>query len=238
MTVSGWGRWRLAVPAAAGLAGVLFVASAVSSDGTDLRAGSADLPALVSERAGAVDELTRRVDDLQADVDRLSAAVDDETVRNLRRQVAAIEDVSGMTAVDGPGLVVTLDDAPVQRLSDDVDANVLVVHQQDIQAFVNALWRGGAVAVSLQGQRLVSTTAVKCVGNTVVIEQVPYAPPYVIEAVGDQESLLRAMDDTPGVGFFRDDAKTYGLGLDVSRSSRIDISAYEGRPAMDYARPL
>lgn len=229
------GPWRAAVPLTMGLAGLLFVASAVNSDGADLRPSGADLQTLVSERAHTVDDLVERVDDAQVDVDRLGAAVDDEAVRDLRRQVAALEGVAGLTPVTGSGLIVTLDDAPADQSPDRVDANALVVHQQDIQAFVNALWRGGAVAVSLQGQRLVSTTAVKCVGNTVVIEQVPYAPPYVIEAVGDQAALLRAMDESPGVRLFRADARAYELELRVDRTERVDVPAYKGRPALDYA---
>ncbi len=231
-------RWRLAVPVAAALAGTLFVASAVSSGGTDLRPGGADLQALVSDRAQDVDQLTRRLDELQADVDRLGAEVADKDVRDLRRKASAVEDAAGLTPVSGPGVVVTLDDAPAGQASDDVDANVLVVHQQDIQAFVNALWTGGAVAMTLQGRRLVSTTAVKCVGNTVVIEGVPYAPPYVIEAVGDDEAFTQALAASPSVGFYREDAKTYGLGLDVDRVSALDVPAYAGRPVMEHARPL
>ena len=79
----------------------------------------------------------------------------------------------------------TLTDAPRSVDVPGLDPNVLVVHQQDIQAFVNALWAGGAEAISLQGQRLISTTGIKCVGNTVVLDGVPYSPPYVIEAIGD-----------------------------------------------------
>lgn len=230
-------RWRHAVPVAMAVAGVLFAASAVSSAGTDLRPGGTDLQTLVSDRARAVDRLTTSVDDLQVDVERLGAAVDDETVRDLRRRVAAVEDVAGLTPVSGPGMVVTLDDSP-EEPSDGPDANVLVVHQQDIQAFVNALWTGGAVAMTLQGRRLVSTTAVKCVGNTVVIEGVPYAPPYVIKAVGDTDAFLGSLRATPAVGFYRDDAKQYGLGLDVDEVAHLDLPAYEGRPVMDHARVL
>ena len=87
----------------------------------------------------------------------------------------------------GPGVRVTLTDAPKSVDPEGVDPNLLVVHQQDIQAFVNALWVGGAEAISLQGQRLISTTGIKCVGNTVVLDGVPYSPPYVIEAIGDTD---------------------------------------------------
>ena len=82
--------------------------------------------------------------------------------------------------VRGPGLTVTLDDAPERRdrLGGHATPNDLVVHQQDIQAVVNALWAGGAEAMTIQGQRVIATTGIKCVGNTVVLHGVPYSPPY------------------------------------------------------------
>ena len=96
----------------------------------------------------------------------------------------------GSSRCTGPAVTVTLSDAPkaeVDRAVKDgkTTADQLVVHQQDIQAVVNALWSGGAEAMTLQKQRVVSTTGIKCVGNTVVLHGVPYAPPYVITAVGD-----------------------------------------------------
>ena len=230
--------WKLAVPVTAALAGALFVASAVSSGGTDLRSSGTDLRSVVTERAREVDALKGRVEALQSEVDRLAAAVEDDAVRKLQRRIAVVGRAAGLTAVSGAGVVVTLEDAPIDDVADDVDANVLVVHQQDIQAFVNAMWTGGAVAVSLQGRRLVSTTAVKCVGNTVVIEGVPYAPPYVIAAVGDPDALLRALDGSPSVRFYREDARTYGLGLDVERSEQVGVPGYEGRPVMLHAEPM
>ena len=94
----------------------------------------------------------------------------------------------------GPTVSVTLDDAPSSVAANGVDADLLVVHQQDIQAVVNALWSGGAEAMTIQGQRVISTTGIKCVGNTVVLHGVPYAPPYVISAIGDQDRLEAALD--------------------------------------------
>ena len=65
---------------------------------------------------------------------------------------------AGFTPVTGPPVTVTLDDAPASITADGVDPDLLVVHQQDIQAVVNALWRGGAEAMTIQGQRVISTT--------------------------------------------------------------------------------
>ena len=229
------GGWQVAVPVAAAVAGGLFVASAVSADGTDLRSSNTDLTVLVDDRAERVDRLRAEVDALQSEVDRLGADVQDAAVRQVRREVAALGDDAGLTPVGGPGLVVTLEDSPIEDPPEGIDPNLLVVHQQDIQAFVNALWAGGATGVTLQGQRLVSTTGIKCVGNTVVLEGVPYAPPYRIEAVGDPDQLAWALDRSPGVQDYRDYAQRYYLGLDVDDAERLVLPGYADSPVMEYA---
>ena len=86
----------------------------------------------------------------------------------------------------------TLDDAPSSVAANGIEPDLLVVHQEDIQAVVNALWSGGAEAMTIQGQRVIST-AVKCVGNTVVLHGIPYGPPYEISAIGDQARLRAAL---------------------------------------------
>jgi uncharacterized protein YlxW (UPF0749 family) len=112
------------------------------------------------------------------------------------------------------------------------------VHQQDIQAFVNALWAGGATAISLQDQRLISTSGVKCVGNTVVLQGVPYSPPYRIEAVGDPLRLSAALDASQGVEIYRDYVAEVSLGLQVEEAEDLDVPAFEGRSSLVYADPL
>jgi uncharacterized protein YlxW (UPF0749 family) len=214
------------------------VASAVNADGTDLRAGTADLASVVQSRADDVNALRSDITTLEDELDELGNAVDDTQVRQVQRQVAAVDEAAGVTAVAGPGLVVTLEDAPFDSAPADLDPNLLVVHQQDLQAFINALWAGGATAVSLQDQRLVSTTGVKCVGNTVVLEGVPYAPPYRIEAVGDPTRLRRALEESDTVSDYRRWVELYNLGLDVQDAPQLTVPAYSGRPAMEYAKPL
>ncbi len=93
----------------------------------------------------------------------------------------------------GPAVRVTLTDAPVDFAPPGVNGDLLVVHEQDIQQVVNALWAAGAEAMTIQGQRVISTTAVKCVGNTVVLHGVPYAPPYVITSIGDIQRLEQGL---------------------------------------------
>ena len=92
----------------------------------------------------------------------------------------------------GPGLIVTLTDA--QRDADgrfprDASPDDLVVHQQDIQAVLNALWSAGAEAIQMQDQRIIATSAPRCVGNTLLLNGRTYSPPYTITAIGDVAAM-------------------------------------------------
>lgn len=231
--------WGWAVPAVAASAGILFVASSFTADGTDLRSTTTDLATLVADRSEEVADLRDESRDLRADNAELQEAVQDAEVEEARAEVDRLEGPAGMLPVGGPGLVVTLDDAPRERLEDtDVDPNYLVVHQQDIQAFVNVLWAGGATAISLQGQRLISTTGIKCVGSQVVLEGVPYSPPYRIEAVGDVDAMRAGLEESRSVQIYGDYVDAYGLGLSVDEASDLDIPAYEITPRLSWAEPI
>ena len=232
--------WGWAVPAVAAIAGILFAASAFTADGTDLRSTTTDPATLVAERADEVADLNSDKAALAQDVADLRAQVNDIGVEQALDETQRLEGPAGMDPVSGPGLIVSLDDAPQSRLDEHpgVDPNLLVVHQQDIQAFVNALWAAGAKAISLQGQRLISTTGIKCVGNTVVLEGVPYSPPYRIEAVGDINMMRTSLAESQSVQIYEEYVNAYALGLSVEDSTGLDIPAYNVTPQLEYAKPL
>ena len=132
----------------------------------------------------------------------------------------------------------TLTDAPsTLNSSDDADPRLLV-HQQDIQAYVNALWAGGADAVTLQGQRLISTTGIKCVGATVVLDGVPYSPPYVIEAIGDAAAMNTAINTSAATITYAQYARDpdFQLGLDIRDLANVKAGAYAGPVSLRYAK--
>jgi uncharacterized protein YlxW (UPF0749 family) len=233
--------WRALALAGFLLAGALFVTSAVSSDGTDFRAGRyGDLSTVVSQATEEADALRARRNELSQEVERLSADLRDTRVAKEQERTGALEVPAGLTPMSGPGLTVELDDAPAEKISAaDVDPNYLVVHQQDIQAVVNAMWAGGAEGITIQGQRVISTTGIKCVGNTVVLHGIPYSPPYVVTAVGDPASMLTAINESPYIGIYLDyvEDPRYQLGWNVLPHSQVRLPGYEGSLDLDYARP-
>ena len=225
--------WSVLVPVTALLAGLLFATSAATAQGTDLRAGRrSQVTELITSQRSDLKRQERAAARLRAEVAQLqaAAAAGNGRVAGEREKGDVLAGPSGLTAVTGPGLTVTLDDAPrrdgVDPPSDDPDD--LVVHQQDVQAVVNALWSGGAEAMTLMGQRVISTSAVRCVGNTLVLHGQVYSPPFVVRAIGDRTALRAALDAEPGVQFFKTFVEQYGLGYSVRGSDALELPAYDG----------
>jgi uncharacterized protein YlxW (UPF0749 family) len=225
--------WRALVPLTALLAGLLFATSAATAAGTDLRAGRrTQLTDLIAAQSRTVAAQERKAAALRREVAQVqaTAAAGNSRVAAERAKGDALATAAGLTAMSGPGLTVSLDDAPRKEGVPPASSNPddLVVHQQDVQAVVNALWSGGAEAMTLMGQRVISTSAVRCVGNTVVLHGRVYSPPFVVSAIGDSSRLRRALDAEPGVEFFRTFVDKYGLGYDVSSSRSLHLPAYNG----------
>lgn len=229
--------WRVLAPVAFLLAGILFVTSMVSSRGTDLRAGRYnDLAGLANAEAHNLESLRARTSDLNSQVDQLTKDLGSNASTVAQRKVTALEGPAGLQAVHGPGVRITLDDAPDAALDaagDDVSE--LLVHQQDIQAVANALWAGGAEAMTIQGQRVVATTGIKCVGNTVVLHGVPYSPPYRLAAIGPTGGMLASIDASPYIKLYLQ-LVDKGLGWEVQQRPTLDMPGYRGSTDLEFAR--
>ena len=230
---------RLATGGIALLAGFGMAASALIANGTDLRGGrSGSLRDLVIRQSEELARETTSTEALRKAVADLATQIGGIDLTDARREEAALMPAAGLTALSGPGVSVQLDDAPRGAGLDDVDPDALVIHQQDVQAVVNALWRGGAEAIKVMDQRLISTSAVKCVGNTLLLHGHVYSPPYRIEAIGDTDRLLRALETDPGTQLIGDLARVYGLRYDVAVAPSISVPAYSGPSTSVYADTL
>lgn len=221
------------------LAGLMMTTAAINSRGHDLRPErDTDMATLVRSQASHNAALQKEAAGLRAQVEDLSKANQTPGVTSsVISSASALAPSVGLEAVSGKALRVTLDDAPLSENPDGVDANMLVVHQQDIQMVVNTLWSGGAEAMTIQGQRVISTTAVKCVGNTVVLHGVAYAPPYVIEAIGDLNAMQKALDTSEVVRIYKEYVSAYQLGWSVERAGQVTMPAYTGAVAVSHATP-
>ena len=233
--------WAAIVPLVAAGAGLMFATSAQTSQGTDLRSsGRTDLVDVVRAQDHAVRERLASVKALQDQVDSLTAqaAPGSASVARLRARAAELAPTVGTQAVTGPALSVSLDDAKrsAASLPEGYTADDIVVHQQDVQSVVNALWAGGAEAMMLQDQRVISTSAVRCVGNTLILQGRVYSPPYVIQAMGDTSAMRAALDSSRQVTIYREYADLFGLTYDVTSKGEVSFPAYAGSLSLLHAR--
>lgn len=234
-------RWRLGVPVVALATGLLFATSASTARGTDLRASQiTDLASVVNEKSDRIAAAQEWIAQLQAQVNEgtIRAAAANQVVAAEQDRAKPMEAPAGLTAVRGPGLRVALDDAADVADAKADELNALIVHQSDVQAVVNALWAGGAEAMTIMGQRVIATSAVRCVGNTLLFNGEVYSPPFIIEAIGPPDRMRSALNRSAGVLLFAQAAKYLGLGYSVDGEADITAPAYTGVISLTYAEDL
>jgi uncharacterized protein YlxW (UPF0749 family) len=225
--------WRVAAPVAFAAAGILFATSAGAANGGQLRGTRSDLGDLIRAEQQRADDLTGRVERLRNEVAAATdrAGVADRRIGAEQRRSRGLELAVGTAPVTGPSVTVTLTDAPRSAdrvLPEGSTPDDVVVHQQDVQGVVNALWAGGAEAMRIMDQRIVATSAVRCVGNTLILQGRVYSPPYQITAIGDPDRLTQSLDSSPAVATYRYYVDMFGLGYEVSTGSRTELPGYDG----------
>ena len=234
--------WGALVPVVAMAAGLLFATSGRTALGTDLRAGEvADLSQLIEQRDDALAVQREQLADLESQVQRLTeqAASRDGAVAAAQAEGQQGELSAALVPLRGRGVVITLDDAPSRpdgSLPTDARPDDLVIHQSDVQAVVNALWAAAADGVAVMDQRLIATSAVRCVGNTLLLQGRTYSPPFVITAIVDADAARNQLAASPQVAVFEQAVEAFGLTFEVIEQPEVTVPAYDGPLAMEYAR--
>ncbi|CAL9514174.1 hypothetical protein SUDANB176_03715 [Streptomyces sp. enrichment culture] len=226
------------------LAGLIFFTSFDTARGTDIRTDASllKLSDLIHERSRENGALEESNSALRKDVEAL-AERDDGSTEAEDDRLAALEERAGTQKLRGEAITVTLDDAPPDATAKlpgypEPQPDYLVIHQQDLQAVVNAMWQGGAEGVKVMDQRLISTSAVRCVGNTLILQGRVYSPPYKITAVGDPEKLRKALASSPAIQNYMVYVNVYGLGWKVEDNGTVTLPGYSGTVDLHHAKPV
>lgn len=204
--------------------------------------GASVLRTSATAKSGARQALVEQIEQGRELVDNRT-----RTARELRAQVTALDArllgrsgstestdlgvLAGAVAVEGPGFVVTLDDAPgVDAPPGDSDPRTggaanETVQAVDIQAVVNGLWQAGAEAVGINGQRLSSTAAIRFAGEAILVDFRPLSRPYVIEAIGNTKRLPAAFADGPAGSYVTTLHNVYGISVSMDVRKRVALPA-------------
>ncbi|MBA1333691.1 MAG: Division initiation protein [Firmicutes bacterium] len=151
----------------------------------------------------------------------------------LEKQLLNAQALAGLTDVEGPGIEIVLNDSKEEAALGN-DPNLLLVHDEDILIVVSELKAAGAEAISINGQRIMFNSEIRCGGPTINVNSVRYAPPYIIRAIGDTNTLYGYMSG-PESGYL-DLLEYYGLQVSILQRERIVIPAYSGVVNLKYVK--
>ncbi|MEV5879597.1 DUF881 domain-containing protein [Streptomyces sp. NPDC052101] len=222
-----------------GLAAGLVLAALV------VTVGAAQTQAAAPVVAKEHQELIDRVDSETAAADRLEGTVDKLRDDVSARQRAALKSsggsaqvdlvgvLSGATAVHGPGVRLVVNDAKEASSGGDGTnpretsgfSDTGRVRDRDMQRVVNGLWQSGAEAVSINGQRLTSLSAVRAAGDAILVDNRPLVPPYTVLAVGDGERLSTGFQNSDDGLYLHALEQNFGIRATISTESDVRLPA-------------
>ncbi len=191
------------------------------------------LAALVVDRQGHASAIERELAVLRDRAQALGAGTGPAVA--LRNEIDRLSALAGTTALSGPGLSVVLADSP---LADQEGSPDFLIQDVDLQLIVNELWNAGAEAIAVNGQRIVSTTAVRSAGRAILINYKVLTSPYRVDAIGDGRGMRTRFERSRTADRFRTWAQVYRLSMKIDLRKRLTIPAYAGRLRLEQAAPV
>lgn len=196
----------------------------------------AELLERIKAEAALNDSLRERANALREEVTALQNEVlaSTESGQNLSDRLATLDLYAGTSRVEGPGLRITIDDAPVDDVADPsaADGRILDI---DLQQVVNGLWWAGAEAIAINGERLTSVTAIRGADRSITVDYRPLARPYVVEAIGDPKTLEARFAESPGGEWLRNLHAVHHIRLETEAVDKLTLPPDSGTK-LRYAR--
>lgn len=191
------------------------------------------LKASREEAKGYKDELAKARDHITDLENTLAQGGRDKELFN--KELQKYKMLMGLVELEGPGITMRLDDSTLRSATNDPEEiESLILHDYDLQRVVNELRVAGAEAISLNGQRIVERTAIRCVGPVAHVNNVPIGTPYQITAIGDPQVLRSGLTIRGGIV---DWLKTLGFPVDLKALPKVRVPAYTGPVELRHASP-
>ena len=176
----------------------------------------------------------------QAERERDNALRQLQEVRNstisesVAKEAELFRMAAGYLSVEGPGVVVTIDDSK-RPMKPGENPNLYLIHDDDMLKVINELWAAGAEAISINDQRLVVGSEIRCTGPTISVNNMRHTPPYEIRAIGDPKTLEASLKMRGGV---IETLQFWGIQVSVKTQPKVKIVSFKGAHKYQYAKPL
>jgi uncharacterized protein YlxW (UPF0749 family) len=196
-------------------------------------------PPAYAGRISQFQQLQNQITDLNREKEHLLSSLSkgDDQSKTLNDELKKVNMLAGFSAVHGPGVVLFLQDSQKRPPSYRAfDADKYIIHDVDLQQVVNELGASGAEAISINNQRIIARTSIRCVGPTIQVNGIPIVPPFEIHAIGDPDTLAGGLNLPYGVldGIRRYDPNMYRL----EKRKDILVPAFAGNTEMRYSKPV
>lgn len=188
---------------------------------------AAQLRMAEAERDALADELAKIRSEVR------TGAVSQTDSGLLAQELSRTQLFAGLRPVSGPGVQVVMDDSQLPRTPGE-NPNNFIIHDEDLLRVINELAGAGAEAISINGQRLIGTSEIRCTGPVVTINGVRTTVPVVITALGNPEDLERAISMRGGPA---ESLRVWGITVAVSKETKVTVPAYRGSQSFKYAVP-
>jgi uncharacterized protein YlxW (UPF0749 family) len=238
-------KWQLPLTLVLFLSGLLLILAlrSMASSGTlPSRTQNENLANLIKSQESQIAGIELNVSGRRnlLNTFQLNSAAGRQTLADLQNQIKQQDALAGFTDVQGPGLVISLDDNrkdaeaaenlnPAQYNPDDY-----LIHDQHLLYIVNDLRSAGAEAISVNDQRVVATTEIRCAGTTILVNSTRLAPPYIIRAIGNPDDLTSVLESPENEYNI---LKMAGFPVSEESSPAVLVPAYKGSYQFSYATP-
>jgi len=222
-------NWQVSIALVCILLGIFLVAQ--------LRTQQAKGPASLG-RLDAISELYKHSEEqrelLELEVAKLREQLTEQekaTESAVAEELQKLRILSGLTSLSGPGIVLTLDDSKLKG-NEDAPADMYLIHYEDLLLVVNELFAAGAEAVSINGQRIITTSEIRCAGPTILVNSTRVTPPFEILAIGDAQTLQSSLEMRGGV---LEPMRPWGIQISITQKDQITVPPYKGTINFKYA---
>lgn len=192
----------------------------------------AELQATLNDERSKNEALSIELDSTKAQIAELRNNSTGSDVISAQLELA--EQFAGIVPLTGPGVTVVMTDAKTP-IAGGTTVDSYIIHDSDLRSVINELYASGAEAVSVNGERLVSTSSVRCVGPTVLVNNTRLSIPFEITAIGDSKTLEAGLIVKGGIV---DTLTPWGIDIKITRHTKVEVPAYRGFSSFKYAEPV
>ncbi len=184
------------------------------------------------------EDLLQQIVELQNDLSKYREQVSESggATKILKEELTRAETIAGLTDVTGSGIVVVIKDGAVQNSNSVIYSDGYgIVHDAYLLTILNELRASGAEALSINDERILATSEIRCAGPTVSINNTKLAAPFEIKAIGNPDTLENALR-MPGGAI--DEAGFYGIDVTIKKSNKLLIKKYTGAGTFKFAQTV